>query len=325
MTDNGKTRARAPIRLWLSRAIMAAGVAWVVVIFVRESADLRVEFAIDSLGWLAYTVAAGCLALLLTVPIFKAMLETHSGQDVSTAYAARLLFVAQILRNLPGRFWGVMYLVNETQDRFAAASMVRANVDFMLYSMAFNLLMATFLLLTVTLDVRLALIVAAAGVALLALTVRMNVVGRLAARFSRLLQARLPRFKGASAAAPRLEWHMAIAVSSLFVAVWLCYLSVWWALPEVFPILRNVNIWLLCASYSLAWVLGYVTMITPGGLGVREAGFFALAAPLMSLPELTFLAVFVRLWQILVESLMFLAFIFVKPPDAARSSNTKAA
>jgi uncharacterized membrane protein YbhN (UPF0104 family) len=77
--------------------------------------------------------------------------------------------------------------------------------------------------------------------------------------------------------------------------------------------LRDVNIWLLCASYSLAWVIGYLAMITPGGLGVREAGFFALASPLMGLPELTFLAVFVRLWQILVESLMFLAFAFVNP------------
>ena len=304
---------------------MAAGVVWIVVIFVRESADLRVDFAIDSLGWLGYTVAAGCLALLLTVPIFKAMLETHSEQDVATAYAARLLFVAQILRNLPGRFWGVMYLVNETQNRFTAASMVRANVDFMLYSMAFNLLMATFLLLAVTVDVRLAVIAAGAGVALLALTIRVNAVGRLAARFSRLLQARLPNFTSGSVTAPRLGWHVAITVSSLFVAVWFCYLSVWWALPEVFPILRNVNIWLLCASYSLAWVLGYLTMITPGGLGIREAGFFALAAPLMSLPELTFLAVFVRLWQILVESLMFLVFVFVKPTDAAQSSNTNAA
>jgi uncharacterized membrane protein YbhN (UPF0104 family) len=325
MTDNSKTWVGASIRLLLSRAIMAVGVVWVVVIFVREYADLRVEFAIDSLGWLGYTVAAGCLALLLTVPIFKTMLETHSGQDVSTAYSARLLFVAQILRNLPGRFWGVMYLVNETQDRFSAASMVRANVDFMLYSMAFNLLMASFLLLAVTIDVRFGLLAAGAGIALLALTVRMNVVGRLAARFSRLLRARLPKFTSGTVDAPRLGWDMAITVSSLFVSVWLCYLSVWWALPKVFPVLQDVNIWLLCASYSLAWVLGYVAMITPGGLGVREAGFFALAAPLMSLPELTFLAVFVRLWQILVESLMFLVFVFVKPADVTQSSKTNAA
>ena len=81
----------------------------------------------------------------------------------------------------------------------------------------------------------------------------------------------------------------------------------------MFDVLGDVNVWLLCASYMLAWVVGYLAMITPGGLGVREAGFFALASPLMSLPELTFLAVFIRLWQILVESLMFLAFAFVKP------------
>lgn len=325
MTDKGNTKVRARIRLWLSRMIMAAGIVWIVVIFAREFPDLRVDFAIGSLGWLVYTVAAGCLALLLTVPIFKTMLETHSGQDVPTAYAARLLFVAQILRNLPGRFWGVLYLVNETRDRFTASSMVRANVDFMLYSMAFNLLMATFLLLAVTIDVRLALMAAGIGVALLALTLRLNLVGRLAARSSKFLGPRFARLTSGSAIAPRLGWTMAVTVSSLFVAVWLCYLSVWWALPEVFPILQNVNIWLLCASYSLAWVLGYVAMITPGGLGVREAGFFALAAPLMTLSELTFLAVFVRLWQILVESLMFLVFVFVKPADVAQRGNTNAA
>jgi hypothetical protein len=304
---------------------MATGVVWIIVIFAREFANLRTDFAIESPTWLGYTLAAGCVALLLTVPIFRAMLETHSGQDVSPAYAARLLFVAQILRHLPGRFWGVMYLVNETHDRFKAASMVRANVDFMLYSMAFNLLMAAFLLLAVTVDAKFALLAAGAGTSLLAWTLRINLVGRLAARFSRLLPARLRQFASESATAPQLGWPVAITVSSLFVAVWLCYLSVWWALPEVFPVLRDVNIWLLCASYSLAWVIGYLAMITPGGLGIREAGFFALAAPLMSLPELTYLAVFVRVWQILVESLMFLAFAFVKPADTAESGNTNAA
>ena len=38
-----------------------------------------------------------------------------------------------------------------------------------------------------------------------------------------------------------------------------------------------------------------------------------------------YLAVFVRVWQILVESLMFLAFAFVKPADTAESGNTNAA
>jgi len=318
-------RATTPIRLWLSRAIMVAGIVWVVAMLAREFPNLRSGFAIDSEAWLGFTVVAGCLALLLTVPIFRAMLVMHAGLDMSPAYAARLLFVAQILRHLPGRFWGVMYLVNETQERFAAGSMVRANVDFMLYSMAFNLLTAAFLLLAATVDVRLAGFAAAAGVALLAWTMRINLVGRLAARLSRLLPSRLRQLASDSPNPSRLPWSLAVTVCSLFVAVWACYLSVWWALPQVFPILRDVNIWLLCATYSLAWVIGYLAMITPGGLGIREAGFFALAAPLMGLPELTFLAVFIRVWQILVESLMFLAFTFVKPADARPSGNTNAA
>ena len=176
-------------RLWLSRAILATGVVWIVVIFAQEFANLRTNFAIDSPGWLVYTFLAGCIALLLTVPIFRTMLRTHSGLDISPQYAGRLLFVAQILRHLPGRFWGVMYLVNETHNRFGAASMVRANVDFMLYSLAFNLLMAAFLLLAVSVDARLAAFAAGAGVALLAWTLRLNLVGLLAARFSVFLNS----------------------------------------------------------------------------------------------------------------------------------------
>jgi uncharacterized membrane protein YbhN (UPF0104 family) len=319
-------KLNSPIRLWVSRGIIAAGVVWIAVVFSREAATLKASFVVDSPAWLAYTIAAGCVALLFTVPIFRAMLETHTRHAVPPRYAARLLFVAQILRHLPGRFWGVMYLVNETRNRFSAASMVRANVDFMLYSMAFNLLTAGSLVVAVTVGPVVALVFAIAGTATLTLALRINMIGKLTTRFSIILPGRFRRFMIDMAPQLRLPWSIAVTVSGLFVLVWLCYLSVWWALPEVFASLRDVNIWLLCASYSLAWVIGYLAMITPGGLGVREAGFFALASPLMGLPELTFLAVFVRVWQILVESLMFLAFAFVKPSDAAtRGNRTNAA
>jgi uncharacterized membrane protein YbhN (UPF0104 family) len=319
-------KLNSPIRLWVSRGIIAAGVVWIVVVFSREAATLKASFVVDSPAWLAYTIAAGCIALLFTVPIFRTMLETHARLPVTPGYAARLLFVSQILRHLPGRFWGVMYLVNETHDRFPAASMVRANVDFMLYSMAFNLLTAGSLVVAVTVGPLVALVFAMAGATSLTIALRVNMIGKLTAKFSRILPGSLREFTGDMATQPILPWSIAVTVSGLFILVWLCYLSVWWALPEVFAMLRDVNIWLLCASYSLAWVIGYIAMITPGGLGVREAGFFALASPLMGLPELTFLAVFVRVWQILVESLMFLAFAFVKPSDAAtRGNRTNAA
>ena len=313
-------------RLWISRIILAAGIVWIAVVFSREFAGLKESFAIDSIAWLVFTIVAGCVALLFMVPIFRTLLQAYARISIALSDAARMLFVAQILRHLPGRIWGVMYLVNETRSRIPTASMVRANVDFMLYSMAFNVLVAAVLFLFVTTGPGAGIIFGAAGVAAISLALRQNWVGGIAAGLARVMPARMQPFTSAVASQPQLTWVAAAAISSAFVLVWCCYLSIWWALSQVFEILGDVNIWLLCASYSLAWVVGYLAMITPGGLGVREAGFFALASPLMSLPELTFLAVFIRLWQILVESLMFLAFAFVKPePGASNDGNATSA
>lgn len=301
------------IRTWASRIILGAGIIWVAVVFSREFAGLKESFVVDSVSWLAFTVVAGCAALLATVPVFRALLAVYAGQPIALIQAARMLFVAQILRHLPGRFWGVMYLVNETHTKIAAASMVRANVDFMLYSTSFNVLVAAVLFLAVTTGAGVAALCGIAGIVAMGLALKHNWIGALAGILAKIIPARMQPFTSAVATQPQLSWATVVGVSGAFVFIWCCYLSIWWALTQVFGILDDVNIWLLCASYSLAWVFGYLAMITPGGLGVREAGFFALAAPLMSLPELTFLAVFIRLWQILVEFLMFLAFAFVKP------------
>jgi len=305
------------IRAWASRIILAAGIIWVAAVFSREFAGLKESFVVDSVSWLAYTIVAGCMALLLSVPVFRTLLAAYSRLPIALGHAARMLFVAQILRHLPGRFWGVMYLVNETHTKIPAASMVRANVDFMLYSMSFNVLVAAVLFLTVTTGPGVAVICGVTGIVAMSVALRHNWIGSIAGVVAKFMPARMQPFTSAVATQAQLSWPAIVGISVAFVLVWGCYLSIWWALTQVFGILGDVNIWLLCASYSLAWVIGYLAMITPGGLGVREAGFFALASPLMSLPELTFLAVFIRLWQILVESLMFVAFAFVKPETGA--------
>lgn len=294
--------------------------------FSREFAGLKESFVVDSASWLAYTVVAGCMALLLSVPVFRTLLAAYSRLPIALGHAAHMLFVAQILRHLPGRFWGVMYLVNETHTKIPAASMVRANLDFMLYSMSFNVLVAAVLFLTATTGPGVAVACGVTGIVAMSVVLRHNWIGSIAGVVARFMPARMQPFTGAVATQAQLSWPSIVGISGAFVLVWGCYLSIWWALTQVFGILGDVNIWLLCASYSLAWVIGYLAMITPGGLGVREAGFFALASPLMSLPELTFLAVFIRLWQILVEFLMFVAFAFVKPePGASHDGSASSA
>ena len=317
MTNDSK-----PIRRWISRIIFAAGIAWIAVVFVQEFGNLKTSFVVDSPAWLVFTVVAGCVALLITVPIFRSLLENYSRCSIALNSAAHMLFVAQILRHLPGRFWGVAYLVNETHEQIPAASMVRANVDFMLYSMSFNVLVAMCLFVAVSASPELAVVCITLGTVAIAIGLRQNWVGGIAGLAKRVLPGRAKSIAAAFAEQPQLSWQIIAGICIGFLLVWCCYLAIWWALSQVFHVLSDVNIWLLCASYMLAWVIGYLAMITPGGLGVREAGFFALASPLMSLPELTFLAVFIRLWQILVESLMFLAFAFVKPQTGASNDRS---
>ena len=140
------------IRAWASRIILAAGIIWVAIVFSREFVALKATFVVDSVAWLAFTIVAGCIALLLSVPVFRTLLAAYARVPIALSNSAHMLFVAQILRHLPGRVWGIMYLVNETHTRIPAASMVRANVDFMLFSMSFNVLVAAALFLAVTIS-----------------------------------------------------------------------------------------------------------------------------------------------------------------------------
>ncbi len=312
-SDNNAERRRSTIWKWVSPIIIVVGVAWVAILLSRDLDSLRANFRIESISWLLFTFVAGVAALLFTVPVFQTLLSAHSNISVRYAYAARMLFVAQLLRHLPGRVWGIMYLVIETRSAIPSAAMVRANLDSMMYAMYFNLLIAVFLFLANLIEPAYAIAFAILAIFGLTLAIRLDWLGRLAGLVAKLVPRRAANFAEALSVHRLMPWSAVATIVPSYIFSWVCYLAIWWSFTRIFPVLVDINIWLLCASYSVAWVIGYITMITPAGLGVREASFFALAGSFMPLPELAFVAVFVRLWQIATEILVFLLFAFVKP------------
>lgn len=313
---------RGVIRTALSHLIVIAGVLWVLYVFWRELPFLRENFRIDSWGWLGFTLVAGTVAQLLLVPIFRLILGNVGAVSISYSYAARLLFVAQVLRHLPGRLWGIVYLVKETRQSIPPVAMIRANLDVMFYSLVFSLLVAGFLLLAVKVDLVIAAAAVVVCVGAIGVSIRYDWTGSVLRQGIRWFPAKTDKYVEALRLRESLSWSSTWTIVVFFILAWCAYLSVWWALPRIFPSLADVNIWLLCASYSAAWVIGYVAMITPGGLGVREAGFIVMSTKVAALPVLTFLAVFVRLWQILIELALFLMFAFVKPNSEFRRTVT---
>jgi uncharacterized membrane protein YbhN (UPF0104 family) len=311
---------RSSVWRWASRVIVGVGIVWVTVLLFRDVEVLRANFQIASVGWLAFTFLAGIVALLLNIPVFRIVLGAHSSLDIRYAYAARMLFVAQMLRHLPGRVWGIVYLVAETRPNIPAAAMVRANFDVMMYAMYFALLVAASLSVGAFTRIPYGIAIGVAGILCLAAVVRFDWLGRIAGFIVRAVPGRAARLADTIPLQRSMPWRTVVTIIGCNCLSWICYLAIWWAFTRIFPALEDVNIWLLCASYSAAWFIGYVAMITPAGLGIREAGFFALAGTLTTLPNLAFLAVFVRLWQIVTEMLVFLMFAFVKPTIVADNS-----
>ncbi len=319
VTEDGKADPKPTYRKWLSVIIIVLGLAWIAYILWRDYPELQGSFRVESKFWLAYSVIAGAIGILMTVPVFQLLLRHHGDVRLSFSAAARLLFAAQMLRHLPGRIWGIVYIVNETSAHIPPMAMLRANLDLMIYNLAFSLLVAGCLLLAIFVDLPVAVSFAVAGMACAAISVKQDLPGSMVRAAIRMMPKLNARYAEAAANRRSGQTSDAVIVSLLLTASWSIYLSIWWAWSQTFSVLHDVNIWLLCACYAIAWVVGYVALITPGGIGIREAGFIGLAAKVTTLANLTFVAVFVRLWQIFVELLLFLGFLFAKPAPATDS------
>ena len=62
----------------------------------------------------------------------------------------------------------------------------------------------------------------------------------------------------------------------------------------------------LIAVYPIAYAIGFLSLITPSGFGVREGTFYLLLTPLLAGGYVTAIALAMRLWNILGEVLMAL-------------------
>lgn len=60
----------------------------------------------------------------------------------------------------------------------------------------------------------------------------------------------------------------------------------------------------LTACYAFAWIVGFLSFLTPGGLGVREGLLSLLLASYMPLSQATLVALFYRVWILSTEIIL---------------------
>jgi len=88
---------------------------------------------------------------------------------------------------------------------------------------------------------------------------------------------------------------------------------------SIYPIAVS-KIFELSAAYILSWMIGFIVIFAPGGLGVREGMMTLLLSPLLPTPLAIAISFVARVWLTIFEIVMFFGGILVK--KAANKTNT---
>jgi uncharacterized membrane protein YbhN (UPF0104 family) len=296
---SSRPRIRGVVKLILQLLVTGA-VTW----FILRAVGLNLE-AIRSLNLSDWTVSWGLLALaslvLLVAYLYSAalwglMVREMGGHNLRLVSGLRVFFTANLGRYLPGKLWQIAGLAYLSRAEGVPASTATGSA---ILGQGFSLAGATLVGAGVLLE-------GGRGVGLGGAWT----VGLLLAL---LLVFTVPAFLRAFL---RLWFRLArgetpkdIPLSPAFGLRWLGLYALGWVFQGLaFWILaRSLGLGLMglegVPAYPAAYVLGYLALFAPAGVGVREGVLTAVLQPMLGTGALA-LAVIARLWTTAVELLL---------------------
>lgn len=246
-------------------------------------------------GWLVLSIMVLWLAWLVELSIWRFLLGRLGGY-LRWDRAAQVWFLSSLARYIPGSFWQFLGMVELAADDGVSRMTTFASIALhQALSTAVGLVLA-------------AIYFALAGQGAFLVALRpvwwLVPLGLLACH-PRILEWTLNQVLRLLKRPPihiTLSWGQIWLVLVGYVLVWLLLggafsLLVASLLPTVAPSLVPA----LVAIWAAAYIVGYLSLLIPGGLGVREGLMVLLLAPLLAAPGPTVIALAARLWIVLGE------------------------
>ncbi len=310
------------------RALALGAVLWLAWSMLSgQWQELRAQPLRPDPNWGA--IAASCGIVLLTyailIELWRRLLQAW-GQRLPSIPAARVWFVSALGRYVPGRVWqiGAMAILARREGVSAIAATGSAVVNTIVNiaaGMVVAVLTGATLLDTAMMrdgsasagwlrPSEIALMLAAAG--LLGLVALPWILPPLARTVSRLTSrdVQLPAVR------PATLWLLVAG----HLAGWALYGIAFRLLA--LGVLGSVTgaVWAYVAVFTASYIVGYLTLLTPGGLVVREVAMVAAltSASLMAPVEATVVAVASRLWLTALEVMPGAVFLAL---DALRNTS----
>ena len=255
-------------------------------------------------GWLVLSFSVLLFYRSLYVYPFATLLSRITEKHVPFQDAFTLFHLSNITRYLPGRIWGVVRLLTLSQrfglSKTNTASALTGHVGI---ETALGGLIAIALLFSkqmwdTTENVlekvsgqTLLLTLAACGI----LTGGLFCIPKLAKHARAFLKALTPLLKNETL------WVNALVSHSL---LWCCQgLAFFLFVKSLAPVYWK-DAGILTSCYAFAWIVGFLSFLTPGGLGIREGLLGILLANYMPTAQATLVALLYRLWMLSAESLL---------------------
>jgi len=289
-------------RHWLLLAISALALAWAVGLLWRAWPEVYANLQRMHAAWLALVVLGASVAACVNFEVFNALFAQLRGAGFGRLRLAHLHFTAQLMRHLPGRVWGVAY--QSATGGASVAEWVGVNAMYTMLSGASAVWISLAIYAAVR-DWR-------AGVAVFALGALGYFVCWSPRVFAGLtwLLSKLP-FAGKLAAALAAFGAVPVRVKGrllLWLTIgWAIYFGSWAGYGLAWPGLAAQDAIGMAAMYTLAWLIGYLSFVTPSGVGVREFAFVLLAHDYPP-DAVAAMAVFGRIILLLVDVLLAAAF-----------------
>ena len=291
----------AKIRPFAGYLITGVLLFFIITPFVQTHTDLKqVAFPVR---WQWIVLSFGVLLLYRSVYTFPlaVLLSSITGKQVSSRDAFTLFHLANITRYLPGRVWGMVRLLSLSGQfgfsKTAVGSSLTLHVGIetaigglIAMSLLFSDGMretATGVLETLsghTSFLTLAVMVCLAGLVFL--------IPKLAHHGKEFLKTLAPLLKTS-----RL-WGIVLAAHSL---LWICQGFAFFLFVRSLAPVRWGDAGFLTACFAFAWFVGFLSFLTPGGLGIREGLLGMLLAHLMPASEATRVTLLCRLWMLAAE------------------------
>ncbi len=251
--------------------------------------------------WVVLSFFLQLLYRTLYILPFAKVLQTLTQKPVPLRNAFTLFHLANITRYLPGRIWGVVRLLSLSKrfglSRTDTARGLTLHVGI---ETALGGLLALSLLFSKQMrDTALTVLGSPSGHALLLTVSVVCVIGgilfgmpQIAPHAKRFIKTFGPLLKNRQLLGFLLNSHCFL---------WFCQGLALFLFVRSFASLNWSDAGVLIACYAFAWLIGFLSFLTPGGLGIREGLLGLLLAHYMPAPKAAFVAVLCRLWMLSSE------------------------